>query len=88
MISRSLYPTGLKPQAGDIVAGCIHRPNPARCHFYYVSPPVEMERLDGRSERASWVLLCDACHATYVDEPHRATLDCAGIWSDDFGRPS
>lgn len=87
------------PSPGDICIGCVHKPEPDGCHYFYLGTSgITFKSPNGRSGTASWMLLCDACfikHAGTMKEDindGRVQIGCDMVWPDDlrvnFLRPS
>ena len=82
-------PTG--PSAGEVVMGCIHRPDPNHgSHYYWVAEGIEFmpPRSDTRL-RATWLVLCKKCFRKYDSdftahvEAGRVQFGCHTIWPED-----
>ena len=55
-----------QPRPGDVLLGCVHRPDPYAAHIYSVPDGLGFRRPDGSTETAKWIVLCDGCHQRYV----------------------
>jgi hypothetical protein len=66
------------PQPGDVLVGCIHKPDPNGAHYFYtgndkgigvlhVTHPITNEE-----HMAKWILLCDECLIKFGDRIHDA----------------
>ena len=84
---------GTAPSPGDVCVGCVHKPSPHGCHYYYVGSGgdgISFKSPGGRAGTASWMLLCNACfvkHADHLSEDldaGRVLIGCDMIWPDDL----
>jgi hypothetical protein len=86
-----------QPSPGDICVGCIHRPNPDGCHYYYIpegmkfSPPGEPLDM-AKAKSAHWILLCDICEQGVNDgggitnsiEEGKLLIGCDMEWPENL----
>lgn len=76
-----------QPQPGDVMLGCVHRPNPYSAHVYQVPKGMPFKRPDGTSATATWIVLCAGCHGRYVvagsGNASDAPIACDLTWEAD-----
>lgn len=75
-----------RPQPGDVLLGCIHKPNPYAAHVFLVPSGLPFTRPDRTTGTAKWIVLCDTCREVYVLSGGRASdapLACDATWRDD-----
>jgi hypothetical protein len=75
------------PQSGDVLLGCVHRPNPYAAHIFLIPNGLPFTRPDGTTATAQWIVLCDRCHTLYVVQrgglASDAPIGCDSTWQDD-----
>lgn len=71
------------PSPGDAVVGCIHEPDPYGCHVFQLEGGLTFKRPDGSSGYATWIFLCNDCHARFAETPSKAPFGCDMVWPDD-----
>lgn len=73
-----------QPKSGDVLLGCVHRPNIYAAHIFQ-TPGISFKRPDGSKGIATWIVLCDKCFQEYVvkgDGPTHVPLACDFTWRD------
>lgn len=50
------------PSPGDVCVGCVHRPDPHNCRYFYLTEVLPFTRPDGGKDAARWMLLCERCY--------------------------
>lgn len=69
------------PRPGEIVAGCVHLPDPLAAHYFYVEPPF---RVGGVVRTfCHWLIVCDACFHEHAD-PDKIPIGWGGVWPADM----
>ena len=72
-----------QPKPGDVLLGCIHRPDVhGKSHVFSLPKGLEFRRPDGSSGNATWVLLCNQCFTKHADDPLKAPIGCDLTWEE------
>lgn len=73
-----------QPKPGDVLLGCVHRPNIAEgSHVFGLDAPIEFKRPGGTTGTANWIILCGACFVKYGHEAYNAPIGCDMTWRED-----
>lgn len=78
------------PTAGDVCLGCVHRPDPNRCRYFYLTKPLPFKRQDGSRGNARWILVCKRCSRLEGGDTSSAIkkglvpIGCDMPWPDDL----
>ena len=58
----------VRPQAGDVCIGCIHKPDPERCHYFHMGETgIDFKPPHEERQNAKWMLLCHDCFMKYAE---------------------
>jgi hypothetical protein len=71
-----------QPKPGDVLLGCVHRPNPYAAHIFQFPRGMNFRRPDGTLGEAKWLALCDVCFQTHVADPTKAPIGCDLTWPE------
>lgn len=77
------------PKPGDVLLGCVHKPNLYSAHIFLVPNPngLPFRRPDGTHGSAKWIVLCDPCNTVFMEHDGRLTADvpigCDHVWQDE-----
>jgi len=71
------------PKPGDVLLGCVHRPNPYAAHIFQLHEGINFKRPDGTLGEAKWIALCAACFRDHVDSPMKAPIGCDLVWHEN-----
>ena len=97
-VLKAAVDTPTHPSPGDVCLGCVHKPDPDGCHYFYMASGVGFKTTTGRAGSAYWMFLCEACFVKYAGNI-KANIDsgslqigCDMVWPEDlqvtFVRPS
>ena len=71
------------PKPGDVLLGCVHKPNPYNAHIYMIPGELRFKRPDGTTGEAKWIVLCCDCDTKYGDRAAEAPIGCEHVWQDE-----
>lgn len=71
-----------QPTPGDVLLGCIHRPDPYDAHIFNIPEGLKFTKPDKTKGTAEWIILCDACFARYGAQPSHAPISCDCVWKE------
>lgn len=70
-----------QPKPGEILLGCVHRPNPYKSHLFKIDgDAIRFQRPDGSTGSATWLVLCAECFV--AGDPLKAPIGCDYTWED------
>lgn len=70
------------PKPGDVLLGCIRRPDPYAAHIFQLLNGIEFKRPDGTYGNAKWFALCGVCFRKHLNEPMKAPIGCDLTWPE------
>jgi hypothetical protein len=73
-----------QPRDGDILLACGHlRSRETTWHWFGVKPPLSFVRPDGTSDKAKWIVACNACFDDAEGDVDRLEIKTDGVWQGD-----